>query len=142
MSIVFAYYLRALSGDMLCMAKASVKCALIERVKAKNNSCPCCKQGNFDDFPNKGLQQPLYGFQVHCTNKEIDCQWTGELMDLLKGCKFTDINFSYCSVYVTRNKLLQHLRMSFVTSIHFDVSAATVMSLPTIEDVIQNHLQP
>ena len=79
MSIVFAYYLRALSGDMLCMAKASVKCALIERVKAKNNSCPCCKQGNFDDFPNKGLQQPLYGFQVHCTNKEIDCQWTGEL---------------------------------------------------------------
>ena len=58
---------------------------------------------NFNDFPNKGLQQPLYVSQVYYANKEIGCQWTRELRQLdkhlnlneskddqLKGCEFAN----------------------------------------------------
>ena len=83
----------------------------IEQVKAANKPCPCCKQNSYNDFPNKGLQQPLYGFHVHCSNKEEGCEWTGELgqldshlnlnqsgkVDELEGCEFAKIKCTYCS---------------------------------------------
>ena len=137
--------------QVTCCGKSFCK-VCIEQVKAKNNPCPCCKQDNFDDFPNKGLQQPLYGFQVHCANKEIGCQWTGELRQLdkhlnlnesnkedqLKGCKFADIKCSYCSVYVTRNKLLQHQNELCIKR-PFQCECCNSYE-STYEDVIHNHL--
>ena len=95
----------------------------IERVKGSNKPCPCCNKGGFDDFPNLGLQQPLYGFKVYCVNKENGCDWRGELGKLddhlnlntqdrddkeLEGCEFAEIECSYCSDFIQRNKLLYH----------------------------------
>ena len=94
----------------------------IERVKAEHKRCPCCKQDNFNDFPNKGLQQPLYGFKVLCTNKGKCCEWKGELSQLdhhlnlnpqggdkqLEGCKLAEVKCSYCSKFLMRIALLNH----------------------------------
>ena len=136
--------------QVTCCGKSFCK-VCIERVKAKNNPCPCCKQDNFDDFPNKGLQQPLYGFQVHCTNKETGCQWTGELRQLdkhlnlnqseddqLNGCEFADIKCSYCSLYVTRNKLLHH-QNELCDKRPFQCECCNSYE-STYEDVVHNHL--
>ena len=96
----------------------------IERVEGDHKPCPCCKKDEFDDFPNKGLQQPLYGFKVYCVNKEKGCEWKGELGDLekhlnlnlppntedkeLKGCAFTKVKCSYCFDVIEQSKLLHH----------------------------------
>ena len=96
---------------------------MIERVKGSNKPCPCCNKGGFNDFPNLGLQQPLYGFKVYCVNKEKGCEWKGELGKLddhlnlnpqdrddkeLEGCEFAEVECSYCSDFIKRNKLLHH----------------------------------
>ena len=93
-----------------------------ERVKADRKPCPCCKQDTFNDFPNKGLKQPLYGFQVHCSNKDESCKWMGELGQLdrhlnlnsdtmeteLEGCQYAKVKCSFCADTITRNQLLHH----------------------------------
>jgi len=93
-----------------------------ERVKADQKPCPCCKQEVFNDFPNKGLQQPLYGFQVRCSNKDEGCKWTGELGQLdrhlnlnsvtmeteLEGCQYAKVKCSFCAETITRNRLHHH----------------------------------
>ena len=91
----------------------------IERVKGDLQHCPCCNAENFNDFPNKGLQQPLYGFKVYCSKKEKGCEWKGELGQLdnhlnlgdaeeLEGCEFVEIKCSYCSNVILRRQLLDH----------------------------------
>ena len=94
---------------MTCCGKSFCrKC--IERVtEGDHGPCPCCKEDNFSDFPNKGLQQPLYGFKVYCTNKERGCHWKDELgqldnhlnmnpsnIDQLKGCNIAEIKWGNC----------------------------------------------
>ena len=77
----------------------------IQQVKDSFKPCPTCKDGNFNIFHNKGLQQSLYDFQVNCTHKSKGCEWTGELRELdnhlnsdpsadksLEGCPFTVIS--------------------------------------------------
>ena len=93
----------------------------IERIKDNNKPCPCCNKDSFNDFPNKGLQQPLYGFKVYCVNKGKGCEWKGELGQLdnhlnlspqedkeLEGCEFAEIECCYCSDVTLRSKLLHH----------------------------------
>ena len=65
----------------------------IQQVRARNKPCPTCNVEEFDSFHNKGLQQPLYGFRVFCSNKESGCDWQGELGQLdshLAGCPYTE----------------------------------------------------
>ena len=93
----------------------------IERSKARNIPCPCCKADEFDLFPNKGLQRSLYEFQVKCINKDLGCQWAGELGQLdkhlnlkpvadkqLQGCQFTQIQCLYCSQLFQRSSIQTH----------------------------------
>ena len=94
----------------------------IKRVKSSDKPCPCCNEDDFNDFPNKGLQQPLYGFKIYCSEKEKGCEWRGELGKLdnhlnlnpqdydkePEGCEFAEIECSYCSDFIVRNKLLHH----------------------------------
>ena len=54
----------------------------IERVKADNTPCPCCKAEKFDKFEDKRLKRTLYEFKVYCINKPQGCQWVGELSQL------------------------------------------------------------
>ena len=108
---------------MTCCGKSFCRLC-IERVKGSNKPCPCCNEDDFNDFPNKGLPQPLYGFKIYCSEKEKGCDWRGELGKLddhlnlnlnlqgqdkeLEGCEFAEIKCSYCSDFIVRNKLLYH----------------------------------
>ena len=91
-----------------CCGKSFCK-ECIESVKARNNQCPTCKTQDFFSYPNLGLQQSLYDFQVYCTHKSKGCEWTGELRELdnhlnsdppadksLQGCPFTSIKCPLC----------------------------------------------
>ena len=105
---------------MTCCGKSFCR-QCIERVKGDHKPCPCCNKGDFNDFPNKGLQQPLYGFKVYCINKVKGCHWKGGLGQLnnhlnlapqddkeLEGCEFAEIECNYCSDIIVRNRLLHH----------------------------------
>ena len=124
----------------------------IERVKGSNNKpCPCCNKGDFNDYPNLGLQQPLYGFKVYCANKEKGCEWRGELGKLddhlnlnpqdrdkeLEGCEFTKIKCSYCSDLIKRNKLLLH-KNELCDKRPFSCEYCNEYE-STYDDVIHNH---
>ena len=135
--------------QVTCCGKSFCK-QCIERVKADHKPCPCCKQDNFNDFPNKGLQQPLYGFKVYCANKENGCEWTGELGQLdihlnlnpsndnqLEGCNFAKINCDYCSDLLMRSKLLHH-KNELCDKRPFSCEHCNDY-LSSYEDVIHNH---
>ena len=108
--------------QVTCCGKSFCK-DCIGRVKTDEKPCPCCNGENFNDFPNKGLQQPLYEFLVHCSNKHEGCEWTGELGQLdnhlnlnqdsptnkFEGCALAMIKCTYCSEIFKRNGLPHHM---------------------------------
>ena len=106
--------------QVTCCGKSFCR-ACIQRIGAENKPCPTCNQDNFDCFQNKGLQQPLYGFQVFCSNKERGCDWQGELGKLDKhlnsnpdkdnlsvGCAFVNVQCAFCNVLYQRSKIECH----------------------------------
>ena len=122
----------------------------IERVKGSNKPFPCCNKGGFNGFPNLGLQQPLYGFKVYCVNKEVGCEWRGELGKLdnhlnlnlqadkeHEGCVFAEIECSYCSDFIKRNKLLHH-KNELCDKRPFSCEYCNVYE-SMYDDVIHNH---
>jgi hypothetical protein len=94
----------------------------IERVRANNQSCPCCKADHFDCFEDKGRKRSLNDYPVHCINKKQGCQWVGEIGKLesqrlnskppqdrqLKGCQFTEVQCHHCSKLVRRSAVAIH----------------------------------
>ena len=93
----------------------------IERIKARNISCPCCKAEEFDHYPNKGLKRSLNEFKVQCSNYQQGCQWEGELGQLdnhlnynptedkqLKGCQFLEIKCVHCPDLILRSDIQTH----------------------------------
>ena len=107
--------------QVTCCGKSYCK-TCIECIIRASKQCPCCLQDISNHFPNKGLQQPLYGFKVHCTHAERGCEWIGELGQLcdhlnidpisleeqLEGCDFTQVQCIHCSESFQRNKLAVH----------------------------------
>ena len=115
-----------------CCGKSFCK-KCIDRVKDRNGSCPTCKTENFFCYPNKGLEQSLYDFEVYCSHKSKGCEWRGELRELdkhlnsepaadksLGGCPFTVINcplgHTGCDVKLPRKDIKAHLSDSHDTS--------------------------
>ena len=106
--------------QVTCCGKSFCK-ECIKKIKARSQPCPTCKQDEFESFPNKGLQQPLYGFAVFCSNKERGCVWEGELGQLdqhinsnpdkekqLVGCGYTNIVCLFCDKLHLRHEMEQH----------------------------------
>ena len=108
-----------------CCGKSFCK-ECIHRIKAANQACPTCNDKKFTLFPNKGLQQSLYDFQVYCTHKSKGCEWTGELRELdnhlnsdppadksLQGCMFTlikcPLSCAGCEKGVYRGDIKSHV---------------------------------
>jgi len=54
----------------------------IQRLQADKIPCPTCREDNFEEFPNKGLNRSLKQLQVYCTHRKDGCQWRGELGEL------------------------------------------------------------
>ena len=91
----------------------------IEQVE---NSCPCCKNEEFDYFHNKGLQRDLHKLNVYCSHNHEGCQWVGELGQLdnhlninlsspekyLEGCQFVQIRCYYCNMFAQRSRVKSH----------------------------------
>ena len=136
---------------MTCCGKSFCR-QCIERVKGSNKPCPCCNKGDFNDYPNLGLQQPLYGFKVYCVNKEDGCEWKGELGELdnhlnlnpqdrddkeLEGCEFAEIECSYCSDFIKRNELLHH-KNELCDKRYFSCEYCNKYE-STYDDVFHNH---
>ena len=92
----------------------------IEQVRAGNKPCPCCKADKFESFEDKGRKRLLNEYQVHCTNKKLDCQWVGELgelenhlnsnppQDKLEGCQFTRVRCLHCLQPIQRSDVAVH----------------------------------
>ena len=125
-----------------CCGKSFCK-VCIEPVKTANQACPTCKDGNFNVFHNKGLQQSLYDFQVYCPHKSKGCEWTGELKELdnhlnsdppadksLEGCPFAEISCPLdCEVKLPRNEMKSHINGDILG--HFLKQASQVTALKT-----------
>ena len=134
--------------QVTCCGKSFCK-ECIERTKTEKRACPCCNRKTFNDFPNKGLQQPLYAFQVHCSNKEDGCEWKGELGQLdnhlnwnnlkqdIEGCAFANIKCSYCFEIVAGNSL-QHHKNELCDKRPFSCEHCNDYE-STYDDVIHNH---
>ena len=106
--------------QVTCCGKSFCR-TCIQKIKTKKNPCPTCNKENFTDFPNLGLQQPLYGFKVHCSNKDEGCDWQGELGQLDKhlnlnpdkdkqetGCAYTKVKCLHCSELYLRCLIKHH----------------------------------
>ena len=122
----------------------------IQRINAGGTPCPTCNEARFDSFQNKGLQQPLYGFRVFCSNKESGCDWQGELGQLdqhldvnpdkdkqFQGCVFTDVNCLYCNNPLPKYKI-EHHQTSQCAERPFTCSLCEEYE-STYADVITNH---
>ena len=135
--------------QVICCGKSFCR-SCIERVKALNNPCPHCNEKNFTDFPNKGLQQSLYQYDVHCTHQTEGCKWTGELgtldnhlnVDLqpanqLKGCVFVTVKCTHCSESQQRQHIDHH--QSEVCPEHSFTCEHCKDYKSTFHDVTTNH---
>ena len=122
----------------------------ITRVRASNELCPTCKDAGFDLFQNKGLQQPLYGFRVFCSNKESGCDWQGELRQLDQhlnlnrnedkqsaGCKHAEVKCTFCRKPHPRHEI-EHHQTSQCAERPFTCSLCEEYE-STYTDVVTNH---
>ena len=136
--------------QVTCCGKSFCR-TCIQRIRAEYKPCPTCNQDNFNSFQNKGLQQPLYGFQVFCSNKESGCDWQGELRKLDKhlnsnpdkdnlsvGCIFVgNVQCTFCNVSYQRSKIECH-QDSQCAQRPFTCSMCQEFK-STYDDVITNH---
>lgn len=99
--------------------------ACVKLIKANSKRCPCCKEVNFLDYPNKGLQRSLKEFKVLCAHQRKGCEWIGELGELdahlncrgptslerqARGCQYVEVKCIYCSNRVRRLDVQVHVK--------------------------------
>ena len=138
-----------------CCGKSFCK-ECIERLKNRSNSCPTCKAENFFSYPNKGLEQSLYDFEVYCSHKSKGCEWRGELRELdkhlnsepptdksLEGCPFTVIkcplNHTGCEVKLSRREMKEHVNNDLLR--HVLEQTALVQTLSAQLELVQGEKQ-
>ena len=81
----------------------------VEKIKAKSQPCPFCKEVDVSPYPDKAHMQSLGSYKVNCPNRSKGCEWEGQLSDLdrhlnlapttekqLKGCPFFEIQCRFC----------------------------------------------
>ena len=124
--------------------------ACIQKIKTKSKPCPTCKQEYFTDYSNLGLQRPLYGYKVYCSNKDEGCDWKGELGQLDKhlnsnpdqdkqeiGCAYARVKCSHCSELYQRC-LIKHHQTSECLLRPFSCEMCKEFK-STYDDVTKNH---
>ena len=93
----------------------------IRHVQRDGKPCPLCNEPDFTTMANKGLKRTLNEFQVHCSHRELGCEWVGELGKLnhhlnvnpqperqLEGCPFTSVKCSHCKDHIRRHVIAGH----------------------------------
>ena len=93
--------------------------ACIERVQRDGKPCPLCNKPGFTTFLHKKLVREVNALVVRCPQKELGCNWEGELGQVKKhlnpgegtseGCGYIPVICSYgCGVELPRCKLPKH----------------------------------
>ena len=93
--------------------------ACIERVQRDGKPCPLCNEPSFTTFLHKKLVREVNALVVRCPQKELGCDWEGELGQVKKhlnpgegtseGCGYVQVTCSYgCGVELTRRQLPKH----------------------------------
>ena len=68
----------------MCCGQHYCDTCLKEWLSSKTqNTCPHCREENFQSFPNKEKIREVKEFKIRCVHKEKGCGWVGE-MDALK----------------------------------------------------------
>ena len=52
---------------------------LNSKAQAGKNTCPHCREENFQSFPNKAIIREIKEFKIRCVHKEKGCAWVGEM---------------------------------------------------------------
>ena len=93
----------------------------IGRVERDGKPCPLCNEPTFTTFLHKKLVREVNALVVHCPQKEVGCEWQGELGQLEQhlnpgagvssngGCGYAMVECSYqCGAYLQRRKVQEH----------------------------------
>ena len=98
----------------------------VEKIKAKSQPCPFCKEVDVSPYPDKAHMQYLGSYKVNCPNRSKHnssegCEWVGELAELdrhlnlepttekqLKGCQFSRIKCRFCFELFERHFINTH----------------------------------
>ena len=92
----------------------------IQRIQNDSKPCPLCNEPNFTTFLHKGVMREVNSLMVRCPQKELGCDWEGELGQLQqhlnpamesrgKGCGFVLIDCVYkCGEQFPRREIHQH----------------------------------
>ena len=92
--------------------------ACIERVQSNGKPCPLCNEPSFTTLLHKKLVREVNALSVHCPNKDLGCEWVGELGQLEKhlnigsssgGCGYVMVDCIYeCGARVLRREVEAH----------------------------------
>ena len=82
-----------------------------------NNTCPHCRESDYDCMSNKQLQREIDSLRIYCINHSQGCRWTGQLTALTQhlasdrdGCGFVEVECTLnCGVKINRSQLTKHL---------------------------------
>jgi TNF receptor-associated factor 4 len=93
----------------------------IERVKRDGKPCPLCNEQNFTTFLHKKLIREVNALAIRCPQKELGCEWEGELGQLQRhlnpgagatstqGCEFLAVECAYrCGAQLQRRLIQEH----------------------------------
>ena len=80
------------------------------------DACPMCRSEEFFTIANKQANRAVKNLRVFCTNKELGCEWQGEVNDIVShlqndiGCKFEEITCpNKCGKSLQRQYLTAHV---------------------------------
>jgi len=92
----------------------------IQQILNDSKPCPLCSEPNFTTFLHKGVMREVNSLMVRCPQKEIGCDWEGELGQLQqhmnpgvktqgKGCGFVLVDCVYkCGEQFPRREIQEH----------------------------------
>ena len=92
----------------------------IERVKRDGKPCPLCNEQTFSTMLHKKLVREVNALVVRCPQKELGCEWEGELGQVqghlypeypgaVNGCDYVIVACSYnCGMQLKRQELRVH----------------------------------
>ena len=95
--------------------------ACIERVKRDGKPCPLCNEQNFTTLLHKKLVREVNALVILCPQKELGCEWEGELGQLQRhlnpgagvfsaqGCEFLTVECAnHCGAQLQRRLIQEH----------------------------------
>ena len=92
----------------------------IKHVQKDGKPCPLCNEQNFSTMLQKKVVREVNALAIHCPQKELGCEWEGELGQLQRhlnpeagvpsqGCEFLTVECTYrCGAQLQRQLIQEH----------------------------------